>query len=124
MSRILVVDDEPGTQTLVVEYLGLSGHQAVPCPDGESALGLLNRDPAFDLVVLDKRLPGLSGDDVLKAIRSDPRLKALPVIMLSASVQAGDLKDGPQAADLYMAKPLHPRELASAVDRLLQAQRG
>jgi putative two-component system response regulator len=116
--RVLIIDDELSLSDLAVEYFKLAGHEAVACLDGESALSLLGRDPDFDVIVLDKRLPGLSGIDTFKAIKADPRLQDIPVIVLSASVAPGAVAEGLAEADLHLAKPFHPKELAAAAARL------
>ncbi|MBI5241771.1 MAG: response regulator transcription factor [Elusimicrobia bacterium] len=116
--RVLIIDDEPSLSDLAAEYFKLAGHEAVACPDGEGALSLLGRDPGFDVIVLDKRLPGLSGIDTFKAIKADPRLRDIPVIVLSASVAPGAVAVGLDGADLHLAKPFHPKELAAAAARL------
>jgi len=116
--RVLIIDDEPSLSALAAEYFKLSGHEPVACADGESALELLRRDAAFDVIVLDKRLPGLSGIDTFKALKADPRLRDIPVIVLSASVAPGAVAEGLAEADLHLAKPFHPKELAAAAARL------
>ena len=121
--RVLVIDDETSLNALAVEYFKLSGHEAVACPDGESALALLRDDPAFDVIVLDRRLPGLSGVDIFRAIKADPRLRGVPVIILSASVAPGAIADDLAEADLHMPKPFHPKELAAAAARLAAGRR-
>ena len=119
MSRILVIDDERSLNTLASEYLRLSGHQVTQCYDGESALACLKKEPAYDLIVLDKRLPGLSGWDICRSLKADPALNAIPVILLSASVHPG--AEETTGADLSMAKPFSPKELAAAIKRLLNS---
>ncbi|MDD5627770.1 MAG: response regulator transcription factor [Elusimicrobia bacterium] len=126
--RVLIIDDEASLSALAVEYFRLAGHEALACLDGESALALLKADPAFDVIVLDKRLPGLSGVEILRALKADPRLAAVPVIVLSASVTPGaapaTCAEGAGAgADLYMAKPFHPKELAAAALRLAEGRK-
>jgi DNA-binding response OmpR family regulator len=121
--RALIIDDESSLGDLAVEYFRLCGHQAQACADGESALALLREDPGFDVIVLNQRLPGLSGIDTFKAIKADPRLQAVPVIVLSASVSPGASAAGLEAADLHLAKPFHPRELAAAAARLAGRRR-
>jgi two-component system phosphate regulon response regulator PhoB len=116
--RALIIDDEASISDLAVEYFKLAGHEALSCPDGESALALLRGDARFDVIVLDKRLPGLSGVEVLKALKADARLRDVPVIVVSASVSPGAGAAGLDAADLHLAKPFHPRELAAAAARL------
>jgi two-component system phosphate regulon response regulator PhoB len=116
--KVLIIEDEPSLSALAAEYFRLAGHQAEACADGETALALLGRDPAFDVIVLDKRLPGLSGIDTFKAIKADSRLRGIPVIVVSASVAPGAVTDGLAEADLHLAKPFHPKELAAAAARL------
>ncbi len=114
--RILVVDDEPATNALASEYLRLSGFSVLPCRDGASALRLLEAE-AFDLVVLDLRMPGLGGLELLKIIRERPRTRSLPVIVLSASLRPG--APAPEGARAVIPKPFSPKDLVSAIRRIL-----
>jgi CheY-like chemotaxis protein len=118
VKRILVVDDEFSTNALASDYLRLKGYEVVQCYDGESALKLLGDDRAFDLLVLDKRMPGMDGLDALRELRTDPKMASLPVILLSASVSPSQT-----AAEIgvsaFLSKPFSPKELAATVARLL-----
>jgi two-component system response regulator MtrA len=116
--RVLVIDDELALSTLASEYLKLSGHEAVACADGESALKILESDKNFDAIILDRRLPGISGAETCRAIKADPGLKAIPLIVLSASVAPGAADSGMPGANLYMAKPFRPKDLLAAIVRL------
>ncbi len=107
--KILVVDDEKNLRMSVIEYLSLDGFDCTGCPDGESALDILSSQP-FDAVILDLRLPGMSGLDVLAAIQDDGPW--LPVIVVSAH---GEIQDAVTAMKLgaedYLVKPFDPAEL-------------
>lgn len=115
--RVLIVDDEPSSNTLAGEYLRLSGFEVVERFDAESALELLRRDAAFDAIVLDKRLPGMDGLEALRALKEDPKLSSIPVIMLSASAPTEAIADAGAAG--FIPKPFSPKDLAAAIKKLL-----
>ena len=119
MARILVVDDEPDIR-LVVESLFLArGHAVETVIDGLEALRVLASEE-FDVVVLDVMLPGLSGIEVLDAMRADRRLRRLPVLVLSAIPEdAGRARGMSHGADDYVVKPFDVEELALRVERLV-----
>jgi two-component system phosphate regulon response regulator PhoB len=123
MARILVVDDERATNVLSSDYLRLAGFEVHSCFDGESALEILSADPEFDLVVMDKRMPGMGGVEAAKAIRGGERTAKILIILLSASLQPSQIKevDGEVRADAYIPKPFSPKELVATVKRLLEA---
>ncbi|QSB16451.1 response regulator [Natronosporangium hydrolyticum] len=116
MSRILVVDDDPGIVQLISFRLTRSGFEVDTAADGESALGRI-RDTPPDLVLLDILMPGLSGLDVLAEIRASEQTAQLPVIMLTAKTLEGDIELGfERGATDYIVKPFSPRELVSRVN--------
>ena len=117
MSRVLVVDDELSLNTLVSDYLRMRGHEVAQCYDGKSALSLLETDLAFDVIILDKRLPDMNGLDVCRKIKATPALAPIPVIFLSASSLASSGEENVGAA-LQMYKPFSPKDLAQAVERI------
>lgn len=116
--KVLVVEDDLDIQDLVVALLSRDGHDVVT--EGEGWAGLaaaLSRAP--DLVILDWMMPGMSGIDVCRAIRADPRTKDVPVLMLTSKAQEGDIDQAFTAgADDYMVKPFRGRELVSRVRAL------
>ncbi len=81
MSRILVVEDEPGIASFVVKGLTAAGHTATVAPDGTTGLAAARSD-AFDLVVLDLGLPGVDGMTLLRTIRAEH--VTTPVVILTA----------------------------------------
>ncbi len=119
MARILVADDDIDIRELVEFKLSTLGHEVVAVPDGAAAIdACLAQRP--DLAVLDVMMPGVSGLDAIRAIRADPALADLPVILLTARAQEADVETGfDSGADDYITKPFSPRELASRVEALL-----
>lgn len=118
--RILVVDDEPKIVTIVVAYLQRDGYQALRADDGRAALELA-RAEIPDLVVLDLMLPGLSGWDVCRELRRDPRTASVPIIMLTARDEVADRIVGLElGADDYLVKPFDPKELIARIRAVLR----
>jgi len=118
--RILVVDDEEAIRELVGSYLRTEGFDVAEAVDGEDALAqIAQRAP--ELVVLDLRLPGISGLDVLREIR---RTSAMYVIVLTARADETDKLIGLElGADDYITKPFSPRELVARVRAVLRRGR-
>lgn len=119
-ATILVVEDEPGIQEVLNFNLTQHGHAVLQAEDGETALAML-RNALPDLVLLDWMLPGLSGMDVARRIRTDPRLKDIPIIMLTARAEERDKVQGLESgADDYITKPFSPRELMARIKAVLR----
>ncbi len=123
MARILVADDDVDIRELVEFKLSTMGHDVVAVADGAAAIdACLAEKP--DLAVLDVMMPGISGLDAIRAIRAEPTLADLPVILLTARAQETDVETGfDSGADDYITKPFSPRELASRVQALLSRSR-
>lgn len=115
LALILVVDDEPDVRLLARVVLTRAGHDVVECHDGASALERLDELPRPDVVVLDIRMPGLSGWEVLDRLRAD----APPVLVVTAD--AGALERG---HPMLLAKPYRPAELLAAIDAVLAGPPG
>ncbi|HNF89396.1 MAG TPA: phosphate regulon transcriptional regulator PhoB [Thiobacillaceae bacterium] len=119
-ATILVVEDELGIQEVLKFNLGQHGHDVVVAPDAEDALNLL-RGALPDLILLDWMLPGMSGIDLARRIRSDARLKTIPIIMLTARAEERDKIQGlDTGADDYITKPFSPRELMARIKAVLR----
>ena len=120
MPRILVVEDDPDIAELIAHYLANAGHVVERLASGADVLPRLRRE-GVDLVVLDVMLPGLDGLQVCAAMRADPALAAVPIILLTARADEGDRVSGLElGADDYVTKPFSPRELAARVGALLR----
>jgi len=123
VARILVADDDVDIRELVEFKLSTLGHDVVAVADGAAAIDACQASRP-DLAVLDVMMPGVSGLDAIRAIRSDPGLADLPVILLTARAQESDVETGfDSGADDYITKPFSPRELASRVQALLTRAR-
>lgn len=116
---MLVADDEPSVRLLVQATIEADGYNVVEASDGDEAWTLiLEHRPS--LVLLDVRMPGRTGLEILRAIKSDPSLVDTKVILLTASAQESDITAGLIAgADFYLTKPFSPRDLLSKVDEAL-----
>jgi len=120
MERILVVDDDRDIVRLVQSYLEKAGYQILTAYDGETALRIL-KDEKPQLLVLDLMLPDRDGWDVARLVRSDPKLAATPIIMLTARVEDNDKIIGLEiGADDYITKPFNPREVVARVRALIR----
>ena len=122
----LVVDDDTATRTLVVRVLQQAGLECREATSGEEALALLRRRGAeIDAVVLDVRMPGLSGFEVLAAVRADPALSAIPVLLLTAHADTEeDLVQGAQLGAVdHLSKPFSASVLRAKVRRAVDQRR-
>src|ERR1700740_1409019 len=121
MQTVLVVDDEPIVQDVVVRYLERDGFRTLTASDGDSARSLIEeREPS--LVVLDVMLPGTDGLTLCRWIRER---SGLPVILLTARGEEADRIVGLElGADDYVTKPFSPRELAARVRSVLRRSSG
>jgi DNA-binding response OmpR family regulator len=118
MSRILVVEDEPGIASFVVKGLTAAGHTATVAGDGTTALAAARSD-AFDLIVLDLGLPGIDGMTVLRTVRAEHI--NTPVVILTAREGIDHLVSGLGAgADDFIAKPFRFDELLARVNARLR----
>jgi two-component system, OmpR family, alkaline phosphatase synthesis response regulator PhoP len=121
MSRVLVVDDDPGIVKLVRAYLEQVGFEVVVAYDGKKAMQIARNDRP-DLVILDLMLPEMDGWDVCRALRKE---SDVPIIMLTARVEESDKLIGLElGADDYVTKPFSPRELVARVRSVLRRAEG
>jgi class 3 adenylate cyclase len=119
-SRILVVDDNASNRDLLTRRLQRQGHTVLQAEDGAGALATVEKE-ALDLVLLDLMMPGLSGYDVLALLKSDPRFREIPVIMISALTELDSIVRCIEAgADDYLAKPFDPTLLRARVGSSLE----
>ena len=118
MSVVLVVDDEPALVGMIAQLLGEEGYEIVTAYDGETALRRHTEDSP-DLVILDRKLPRLSGDEVCRRIRASS--STTPILMLTGERGADErAKLLDLGADDYLEKPFSRKELASRVRALLR----
>ena len=116
----MLADDEPLVGDMVAFKLGAHGHQFVRARDGGEALALAV-EARPDLIILDIMMPGLDGFEVLRRLKADPALRAIPVILLSARARRQDLVTGLRRGALdYVVKPFSLKELATRVEGALR----
>ena len=118
---ILAVDDREENRELLARYLTRSGHRVITAAGGEEALQRLGRADV-DVVLLDRRMPGLSGQQVLQRIKGDERWRATPVIMISGEQDMPGIIECIEAgADDYLFKPFNPvlleARIAAGIER-------
>ena len=118
--RVLVVDDEVDVTTLLSYHLR-QRNVAVETINDPSQAFERSREFKPDLIILDIMMPGLSGLQVCRIVRSDKNLKSIPILFLSAKNEEGDRIEGFESgADDYVCKPFSPRELMLRVDAILK----
>jgi DNA-binding response OmpR family regulator len=117
---ILVVDDDLQTVKLISLLLQRKGYRILPATSGAQALAKAETEQP-DLIILDVMMPDMNGLEVCRRLRANPRTSAIPILMFTAKTAVGDKIAGFQAgADDYLTKPVHPAELISRVEALLQ----
>ncbi len=117
---VLVIDDDEQIRRLIVRLLSPMGHVLEEAASAEEGLEKLQAAPP-DLVLLDMQLPGRSGHDLLAEIRSDPRTRLVPVVMITgAATHERKLKAIEAGVTDFIAKPFSPEELAARVRALLE----
>jgi CheY-like chemotaxis protein len=121
--RILVIDDQASLRELLCRRLGRLGHTVLCCSDGEAALALLTKE-VVDLVLLDVVMPGMSGLEVLSRLKSDPKLRETPVLVISALDEMDSVaRCIALGAEDYLSKPFEPVVLRARVDACLEKKR-
>ncbi|MFN0162817.1 MAG: phosphate regulon transcriptional regulator PhoB [Burkholderiales bacterium] len=119
-TTILLVEDEPAILDLLEFTLAPKGYRILRAMDAGAALDVV-RDVLPDLLIIDWMLPGESGVQLSRTLRSDLRTKGMPIIMLTARAEESDKIAGLDAgADDYITKPFSPRELVARVNALLR----
>lgn len=118
--RVLVVEDEPDIAALIAYQLTRAGYRVETASSGVEGLAAIGREVP-DLLILDRMLPGMSGDEVLCSVRADPSTEALLVLILTARREQEDRIEGLElGADDYLTKPFSPRELVLRAQALLR----
>jgi len=125
--RVLVCDDTEQIRRLIRVNLELEGYEVVEAVDGAAALEILGdiTQPLPDVITVDVIMPRRDGWWMVSAIRADPRLAHIPIIMVTASAQYRDREQAERAdVDEFVAKPFDPDELLTKIDALAGSRRG
>jgi len=117
---VLVADDEPDVLNMVAAHLASAGYKVIRAIDGEEALEKA-RENLPSVIILDIMMPGMSGLEVCKALKSDSRTAPLSILMLTARTSEVDrVLSFELGADDYLSKPFSPRELVLRVTAILR----
>ncbi len=117
MKKILIVEDEVAIREFEAINLKRAGYTTVEAGSGEEALEIFDREPDFDIALLDISMPGMDGFTLCKELKK--RTEALGIIMLTARTQEMDKISGLMiGADDYITKPFSPAELLARIDSL------
>ncbi len=120
MSAVLVVDDSTMVRVILAECLESSGFEIIEAIDGVEAIEQIQTH-CPDLVITDIVMPRMNGYELCRWIKSDPRTKAIPVMMCTVKDEDFDRYWGlKQGADAYITKPYRPLEIVYAVKHLLE----
>lgn len=115
MAKILVVEDDPSLRTVIRLVLEQAGHDIAEAANGRVALQQMDSE-APELVVVDSKMPILSGAQLIEKIRAEPAHARLPVVMLTGL--PGSVPEG-SGADAIVAKPFEKSQFLDVIDRLL-----
>jgi DNA-binding response OmpR family regulator len=122
--RVLVADDDPEICTLIKTILRSASFEVEVCADAESALVHLQRDKAYDILISDFMLPGISGIELITMVRANPQTARLPILMISGhSNYAMDARAKSAGADHFLNKPFTLTQLRSTVSALASKYR-
>ncbi len=118
-SKIMLIDDEEKLLLAIKRYLVTQGFQVIVCESGKAALRKLNNEK-IDLIVIDILMPDLNGYDLVKKLRTLPKLGHIPFIFLTAKGMTEDrIKGYKMGCKAYLGKPFDPEELVAIIDNVL-----
>ncbi len=117
---VLVVDDDRPSLELLQAYLEDTDCETVPAHDGPDALEIIAKEPP-DLILLDVMMPKMSGFEVCKRIKNDPKTSDIPVIMVTALNEFGDIERAiDSGTDDFLSKPVNKLELLTRIKTMLK----
>jgi two-component system, chemotaxis family, chemotaxis protein CheY len=121
--KFLVVDDFSTMRRIVKNFLNDLGYANVQeADDGNTALPMLKAGN-FDFLITDWNMPGMPGIDLLKAVRADPKLAKMPVLLLTAEAKREQIVEAAQAGvNGYVIKPFTAQALKDKLDKILQSR--
>jgi DNA-binding response OmpR family regulator len=119
MAKILIAEDERDIRDLITFTLGFAGFEVVSAANGEEAVNLARQEMP-DLILMDVRMPRMTGYEACAVMKADAKMKNIPVIFLSAKGQDAEIQSGLQAGAVdYLLKPFAPDQLAARIQAVL-----
>lgn len=121
MARILIAEDERDIRDLIAFTLRFAGHEVVATTNGQEAVDAARENPP-DLVLLDVRMPRMTGYEACRQIKAEPSLQHIPIVFLSAKGQESEVQAGLNAGAVeYILKPFAPDQLTDRIEYVLEA---
>ena len=123
MLRVLIADDDPVIRCLVASSVKKAGYIPVEVSDGREAYRTLQADSDFRAAIFDMMMPFLEGIDVIRHMRTENRLRRIPVMMITAEPELKLMADSFAAgATLYLPKPFTPEQLQTTLGMLFSTK--
>ena len=119
MANIFIVDDDPDVVRLVTKTLAARGHTLTTARDGAEALRRIG-DSQLDLIVVDRHLPKIDGNELCRRLRLDPAAKGVPILLMTAGEITFEEATAPGSPDGFVVRPFLRDTFLSNVDRLLR----
>jgi len=119
--KFLVVDDSVTMRRIVLNSLKQIGHEAfVEAGDGREALNKLQADDTINFIITDWNMPDLTGLDLVKAVRANPKYETLPILMVTTRGMKEDIVEALQAkVNNYIVKPFTPQVLREKIEQII-----
>lgn len=119
MAKILIAEDERDIRDLITFILTFAGYEVVAAPNGEEAVTLAKREIP-DLILMDVRMPRMTGYEACAKIKENPRTSNIPIVFLSAKGQDAEIQNGLSAGAVeYLLKPFSPDKLIARIQEVL-----
>lgn len=119
--KILLIDDEPFLLKVLLVRLKYWGYDAMGAEDGPEGLKVMRKNMP-DLIILDKEMPGMNGDEVVRIVKMDQELKHIPIMMISADVESLTMCARECGVECYLPKPFEAEDLRDMIRTLLPVE--
>lgn len=121
MAKILIAEDDQDIRELIVLTLQFNGFEVTPVDNGAAAVETANRDQ-FDLILMDVRMPKMTGYEACKRLKGSVATQDIPIIFLSAKGQEVEIQTGLEAGAIdYILKPFAPDGLIEKINEILSS---
>lgn len=120
MTKILIAEDDNDIRELIVLTLQFNGFNVESVEDGQAAVERAQANPVYDIILMDVRMPRMTGYQACRALKEDDSTKNIPVVFLSAKGQEQEIQTGIESgASDYILKPFAPDDLVNTINRVL-----
>jgi CheY-like chemotaxis protein len=123
MANILVIEDQPAIGMVLNVILSDEDHKVDVVRDGKSGLKRLTQKPKPDIVLVDLLMPGMSGREVVEAMRLNPGTQDIPVIIISGCIPGPEVLPSPGTYSAFIGKPFDILDVTATVDRVVNESR-